>query len=40
VEIIDAYLGSVSEDLVLEDLNELLGTLRTVNIRVEETAKH
>ena len=39
MEIIDADLGSISKDLVLENLDELLGTLRTVNVRVEETSK-
>ena len=40
MEIIDADLGSISENLVLENLDELLRTLRTVDIRVEETTKH
>ena len=39
MEIIDADLSSISKNLVLENLDELLGTLRTVNVRVEETSK-
>lgn len=40
MEIVDADLSSISKDLVFENLDELLGTLRTVNVGVEETAKH
>ena len=40
MEIIDADLSSISKNLILENLDELLGTLGTVDVRVEETMKH